>query len=41
MGNATEVAVMIFQQIALNDNDPDGIVGPIVKESLYRTIIGN
>ena len=41
MGNATEVAVMTFQQIELNDYNPDGIVGPIVKENLYRTITGN
>ena len=41
MGNASEVAVMVFQQKALNDNDPDGIVGPIVKENLYRIIVTN
>lgn len=41
MGNATEVAVMTFQQIELNDYNPDGIVGPIVKENLYRTIFEN
>ncbi|MGI6635418.1 MAG: hypothetical protein ACOX7B_09635 [Christensenellales bacterium] len=40
MGNASEVAVMVFQQKALNDTDPDGIVGPIVKSNLYRIIHG-
>lgn len=40
MGHASEVAVMVFQQKALNDSNPDGIVGPIVKSNLYRIIHG-